>query len=81
MSKLFHLQLSDFWKGLFVAIIGSVLGLIYKTVDAGSLDFDWKFIIKAGVLAGLSYLIKNLATNSKGELFTAEGLPGGKKEY
>jgi len=79
MSKLWNLKISDFWKGLIVAIIGSVLGMIYKTVDAGSLDFDWKFIIKAGVLAGLSYLIKNLATNSKGELFTGEGLPDGKK--
>ena len=79
MSKILSLNFSDFWKGFIVAVFGAVLGIIYKTVDAGSLDFDWIFILKSGILAGLSYLLKQLATNSKGELFTGEGLPDGKK--
>ncbi len=71
-SKLFNLNISDFWKGLIVAVFGAVLGLIYKTVDAGSLDFNWMFIFKAGLLAGLSYLLKQFSTNSAGQLFSAD---------
>ncbi len=72
MSKLFQLNSNDFWKGLIVAVFGAALGIIYKTVDAGSLDFNWMFIFKAGLLAGLAYLLKQLSTNSGGQLFTAD---------
>ncbi len=72
MSKLFSLNISDFWKGLIVAVFGAILGIIYKTVDAGSLDFNWMFILKSGLLAGLAYLLKQLSTNSAGQLFSAD---------
>ncbi len=71
-AKLFNLNLSDFWKGLIVAVFGAVLGVIYKSVSEGSLEFNWMFILKSGLLAGLAYLLKNLSTNSKGQFLTKD---------
>jgi hypothetical protein len=72
MSKFFSLNLSDFFKGMIMTVIGSVIGILYSTVQSGSLTFDWAVIKTTAMSAALSYLIKNLFTNSNGEFATTE---------
>lgn len=72
MSKLFNLDLKDLLKGMVVAVLAAVLTIIYNTVQAGSLTFDWKAIGTAGITAAAAYLLKNLQTNSKGEFLKNE---------
>lgn len=71
-SKFLSLNLNDFTKGLMVAIIGAVLGIITSTINAGSLAFDWPLIGKTALLSAIAYLTKNLFTNSKQEVFVKE---------
>ena len=72
MSKFFSLNLSDFFKGMIMTVIGSVIGILYSTVQSGSLTFDWAVIKTTAMSAALSYLIKNLFTNSNGEFAATE---------
>lgn len=71
-SKFFNLNLRDLAKGVVVAVIGAVIGLITATVDAGSLNFDWPLIGKTALLAALAYITKNLFTNSSDEFLKKE---------
>jgi hypothetical protein len=72
MSKLFKLKLNDFWRGFVLCIFTATLTIVYNTVQAGSLNFDWKYILTTTLLAGLAYLLKNIASNSKNEPFKPE---------
>lgn len=67
MSKLFSLNVTDFFKGLIMTMIGSVIGIFYSTVQSGSLTFDWAVIKTTALSAALSYLLKNFFTNSNGQ--------------
>ena len=71
-SGLFKLQISDFVKGLLMAILGAVAAIISSTIDAGSLTFDWKAIAHTALLAGAAYIVKNFLTNSKGAFLGKE---------
>lgn len=71
-SKLFSWNLRDFLKGLLVAVLGAVIGLVAATIEAGSLSFDWQAIGKAAMLATLTYLTKNFLTNSNDEFLKKE---------
>lgn len=71
-TGLFSLGFNDFIKGLIVAILGAVVGIIKGSVDAGSLKFDWKAIGAAALIAALAYLAKNLLTNSKDQFLTKD---------
>lgn len=66
------LNWADFGKGLLIAVLSAVLTVIYTTVQAGSLAFDWKTIATTALAAGLAYLGKNLFTNSSNQLGTTE---------
>ena len=72
MSNFLKLNINDFLKGLIVAILTAVFTVIYNTVQAGSLTFDWKAILTAAILAALGYLSKNLITNSNNEIAKPE---------
>ena len=74
-SPLGRLNLSDWQKGLIVAMIMAPLTIIYESVQQGSLVFNWKAILAAALGGGLSYLIKNLATGGNGQLLTNEPAP------
>jgi len=67
-SKLFSLTSQDFFKGLIVAVIGSVLAIIETSLQSGNLKFDWKAISTTALLSGISYLTKNFFTNSQGQI-------------
>jgi hypothetical protein len=72
-SPFLNIDLNDLGKGLILAVLTSVMTVIYTTVQTGSLSFDWKLIATTAITSALGYLMKNLLTNSKGETFTKEG--------
>ena len=71
-SKLGTVKLSDFWRGLIVAVLMAVLTVIYETIQKGSLDISWNPVILAAIGAGVSYLLKNLGTGQGGKLLSNE---------
>lgn len=72
MSTFLNLNTSDFIKGLLMAVLSSVITVVYQTVEAGSLTFDWKAIGTIALTTALAYIMKNLFTNSTGKLFAKE---------
>ena len=72
MSTFLNLNSSDFLKGLIMAVLSSVITVVYQTVEAGSLVFDWKAIGTIALTSALAYIMKNLFTNSTGKLFAKE---------
>jgi hypothetical protein len=71
-STFLNLNTTDFIKGLIITVLSSIITVIYQTVEAGSLVFDWKSIGTIALTSGLAYIMKNLFTNSTGKLFAAE---------
>jgi hypothetical protein len=67
-SNFLTLNTKDFLKGLLVAVISAALTLIYTTIQAGSLNFDWKTIGITALTTGIAYIIKNVFQNSTGTL-------------
>lgn len=63
-SKQFTLNISDFWKGLIMAVGGAVFQIIVDTINLGSLTFDWAAIGKTALGAIMVYLGKNFFTPS-----------------
>lgn len=72
MSSFGTLNWKDFGKGLLIAVLTAIFTIIYTTVQAGSLTFDWKAILTAAITAALAYISKNLFTNSQNQLGTPE---------
>lgn len=65
-STFLNLNNKDFIKGLIVAVLSAVVTIIYNTVQAGSLTFDWKAIGLTALSSAMAYIMKNLFTNSTG---------------
>ena len=63
---MFSLQTRDFIKGLIVFVIGAVLAALYQMLQNG-FAVDYNQIIQIAILSGLSYLLKNLFSNSEGK--------------
>jgi len=71
-STFLNLNTTDFIKGLIMAVLSSVITIVYQTVQAGSLVFDWKAIGTMALTTALAYIMKNLFTNSTGNFFGKE---------
>jgi hypothetical protein len=73
-SKFFNLNLADFGKALIVTVLGAIFARLIPVVDAETLPTlaQWSNAAIVGLAAGLSYLMKNLLTNSSSEVFTKE---------
>lgn len=72
-SNFFNLNWSDFGKGFVVAVITALLTYLYEALQTGDFtSIDWKVVLSTTVLAGVSYLFKNLVTNSEGEVLKKE---------
>ena len=74
-SNFLNINWSDVGKSLFSAFVGGLLAGLIKLMDSGHLAFDWltfKPVLVGAVIAALAYLIKNLLTNSAGEMLTTE---------
>lgn len=63
-SPFLTLNTRDFIKGLIVSVLSSVLTIMYQTIQAGSLTFDFKAIGTVAIMSALGYIVKNLMTNS-----------------
>jgi len=75
MSNFLKINLGDLLKGLLVAVIGAILTAAYEAINAGTIQFTWVFwqpILYTGLAAGMAYLIKNLFTNSSGDVLKKE---------
>jgi len=68
-SPFLNIDLNDLGKGLILAVLTSVLTIVYTTVQAGSLVFDWKLVGTTALTSALGYLLKNLFTNTTGQTF------------
>jgi hypothetical protein len=71
-SSIFTLNSNDFIKGLIIAVLTSVVTIVYQTVSTGSLAIDWKAIATVALSSALGYIMKNLLTNSEGKFLAAE---------
>jgi len=73
-SKIFRLNSRDFIKGLIVTVICTFITGFYQLI-ANGFTVNWvtlKPVVIAAIGAGVSYLTKNLLTNSKGEFMEYE---------
>ena len=71
-TELWTVKLTDWQRGLVIAIITAPLTIIYQSLSATpiTLVFDWKAIIGAAIAGGVAYILKNLATGSNGNMLT-----------
>lgn len=69
-SGFLKLNLQDLAKGLFIAVLGVVLGAIQQGLTAHGIDFasyDWQSVFNIALSAAGLYLSKNLLSNSDGK--------------
>lgn len=81
-SKFFNLNWADLGKGLLIAFLTALLGGILELLQAGTLPTTWvafQPIFELSLAAAVSYLLKNLFTNSEGTLMKRE--PGISNRY
>jgi hypothetical protein len=71
-SLLWSTKLSDWQRGLVVAVLTTPLTIIYDTVTATPLvfTFDWKKILGTAIAAGIAYVLKNFGTGIHGRILT-----------
>lgn len=64
----------DFMKSFVVMIITAILTAILPILQVGTFPtmLELKGIVGTSLLAGISYLIKNFLTNSRGNILTKE---------
>ena len=67
MSTLFKLNWRDAVKGLFTAVVASVLIFIYSAITNNA-AIDWNQVLQLAISSGLGYLVKNFLTDSEGKL-------------
>ncbi|RPJ55325.1 MAG: hypothetical protein EHM12_12425 [Dehalococcoidia bacterium] len=73
-SKFLRLNTRDFIKGLIVVIICTFLTGIYQLIANGG-TVNWltvKPVVIAAIGSAISYLTKNVLTNSEGDFMTTE---------
>lgn len=71
-SNFLSLNAKDFAKGLIMAVIGAVWGIVEPLINSGSIAFDWANIGKYALIAAIGYLFKNFLTNSKDQFAKKE---------
>jgi uncharacterized membrane protein len=73
-SKFLRLNSRDFIKGLIVVMFCTFITGFYQLIANGGV-VNWltiKPVVIAAIGSGVSYLTKNLLTNSKGEFMRSE---------
>lgn len=73
-SKFLTVNEWDFIKGGIVATITGILTTLVTMLDGGLIPSvqDLRTIAIAGISAGVAYILKNIGTNSKGEILKPE---------
>jgi hypothetical protein len=74
MSDFLKLNGKDLFKGMLVAVLAIITSSLSVILDAGALPTaqEWLSIAKVAGTAAISYLLKNLFTNSSDQLLKAE---------
>jgi hypothetical protein len=74
MSKFLSVNMMDFVKGLAITVSGAVLSSVVVILNAGRLPniTELKGIGLVAVSVGVSYILKNLFTNSNNEFAKKE---------
>lgn len=73
-SDFLNLNGRDYLKGLIVALLTAVITFLYEWIAAGK-PLDLSLLKTVGLVAlsaGLAYLLKNLGTNSSGQILKTE---------
>lgn len=73
-SPFLKLNFNDLIKGVIVAILSAFLTAILQILESNSLP-TWEQLKSIGMvslIAGASYLIKNLLSNTNGEVFVKD---------
>lgn len=79
LSQLFKLNALDFLKGLLLAVLSSVLTVIYDTVNTGSLDFNSQKLLLVAIASASGYILNRFISNSNGQLLKSDDIGGGIK--
>lgn len=58
-NKQFTLQGRDAIKGLVLAVLTAVITVVYSSIEAGNLNFDWRLIGTTAATSALAYIMKN----------------------
>ena len=69
-TNLWRIKMSDWQRGLVVAILTTPFTIAYDSVAAGALEFDWKKILAAALAGGLGYVLKNFITGQNGKVLS-----------
>lgn len=70
-TKLGLVKLSDFWRGLIVAVATAPLTIIYEAVTKGGFGgIDWSTVGGVAIAGGVGYILKNLATGEGGKILS-----------
>ena len=74
MSEFLKLNGKDLFKGMIVAALAVLTSSIGLILEAGALptSAEWLQIAKVVGTAAVSYLLKNLFTNSNGQILKTE---------
>lgn len=74
-SKFFNINWADLGRGLLIAFLTALLGGILELLQAGQLPTTWvafQPILEVSLSAAVAYLLKNLFTNSEGQIARGE---------
>lgn len=69
---MFRLNYSDFVKGVTMAVFAAVVTYLASVANAPGFDIatlDWQYLLKVAITAMISYLAKNLISDSDGKVF------------
>jgi hypothetical protein len=68
-SELLEINFFDIVKGAVVCLLTAILTSTYQMLTTVPPHFDAKVVAISSITALIAYLIKQLATNSQGQLF------------
>jgi hypothetical protein len=70
MSGLFKLNGADFLRGLIVAVLSATLTFMQQffSADGSIATIHWKTVGGVAAASAIAYILKNLFTNSQGEV-------------
>ena len=75
-SALLKLNINDYLKGFVVAVITAMLTSVLSILQSGgAIEWTWLFwqpTVYAALIAGISYLLKNILTNSEDQFLKSE---------
>jgi hypothetical protein len=74
-SKLYKIELVDFFNGLVTSVFSAVVFFVYDSLQMGAIVLEWQKIGITALSAALGYIIRKYLTNSRGELLTKETRP------